>query len=104
MGSGSCRSGADSPGFVVNRVLIPYLYEAVLLVAGGLKSRKSTHHVPFRDADGTGWLLDQIGLDVAVQVALSMRSVLEGRPRAGAFGRMHEHGWLGQKTGKGFYD
>jgi 3-hydroxyacyl-CoA dehydrogenase/enoyl-CoA hydratase/3-hydroxybutyryl-CoA epimerase len=95
----------DSPGFVVNRILMPYLNEAVLLVGEG---------VDIVEIDGTmrrfGMplgpleLLDQIGLDVAAHVAASLGPALAGRfPSLGAFERMREHGWLGQKSGKGFY-
>jgi 3-hydroxyacyl-CoA dehydrogenase / enoyl-CoA hydratase / 3-hydroxybutyryl-CoA epimerase len=95
----------DAPGFVVNRVLMPYLNEATLLVAEGL---------PVADLDavmrrfgmpmGPLELLDQIGLDVSAHVAESMRSLMAERfgPND-AFERMRANGWLGVKGGKGFY-
>jgi 3-hydroxyacyl-CoA dehydrogenase/enoyl-CoA hydratase/3-hydroxybutyryl-CoA epimerase len=95
----------DSPGFVVNRILMPYLNEAVLLVGEGLKiDRIDAALRRFGMPMGPLELLDQIGLDVAAHVAASMRPVLEGRfaPNT-AFERMRANGWLGQKSGRGFY-
>ena len=96
----------DSPGFVVNRVLMPYLNEAVLLVAGGLKIEQIDETMRrFGMPMGPLELLDQIGLDVAEHVAGSMPPVLAGRfaPNA-AFALLREKEWLGQKNGKGFYN
>jgi 3-hydroxyacyl-CoA dehydrogenase / enoyl-CoA hydratase / 3-hydroxybutyryl-CoA epimerase len=96
----------DSPGFVVNRVLMPYLYEAVLLVAGGLKIDQIDETMRrFGMPMGPLELLDQIGLDVAAHVARSMQSILADRfaPNP-AFELLQEKGWFGQKSGKGFYD
>jgi 3-hydroxyacyl-CoA dehydrogenase/enoyl-CoA hydratase/3-hydroxybutyryl-CoA epimerase len=96
----------DSPGLVVNRVLMPYLNEAVLLVAGGLQIGQIDEAMRhFGMPMGPLQLLDQIGLDVAAQVAQAMQPVLAGRfaPNP-AFELMTEKGWFGQKSGKGFYD
>jgi 3-hydroxyacyl-CoA dehydrogenase/enoyl-CoA hydratase/3-hydroxybutyryl-CoA epimerase len=95
----------DSPGFVVNRVLMPYLNETVLLVAEGLKIEKIDATMRrFGMPMGPLELLDQIGLDIAAHVAESMRPVLEGRfPPNPGFERMRVNGWLGQKSGRGFY-
>jgi 3-hydroxyacyl-CoA dehydrogenase/enoyl-CoA hydratase/3-hydroxybutyryl-CoA epimerase len=49
-------------------------------------------------------LLDQIGLDVAAHVAEMVREQLgEQAPASLAFAEMAKNGWLGQKSGKGFY-
>jgi 3-hydroxyacyl-CoA dehydrogenase/enoyl-CoA hydratase/3-hydroxybutyryl-CoA epimerase len=95
----------DSPGFVVNRILMPYLNEAVLLVAEGLTIEQVDRVMKrFGMPMGPLELLDQIGLDVAAHVAQSMRPVLAGRfePNA-AFEKMRAAGLLGQKSGRGFY-
>jgi 3-hydroxyacyl-CoA dehydrogenase/enoyl-CoA hydratase/3-hydroxybutyryl-CoA epimerase len=95
----------DSPGFVVNRVLMPYLNEAVVLVAEGMKVQEIDRTMRrFGMPMGPLELLDQIGLDVAAHVARSMQPVLAGRfePNA-AFERMRSEGWLGQKASRGFY-
>ncbi len=95
----------DSPGFVVNRVLAPYLNEAVLLVAEGMGTKEIDHVMKrFGMAAGQLETLDQVGLDVAAHVADSMASLMAGRLEANpAFARMREQKWLGQKTGRGFY-
>ncbi len=95
----------DSPGFVVNRILMPYLNEAVLLVREGLD-------IALIDAEmrrfgmpmGPLELLDTVGLDVAEAVARSMLPILGERiPPSDAFEQLRANGWLGQKSGKGFY-
>jgi 3-hydroxyacyl-CoA dehydrogenase/enoyl-CoA hydratase/3-hydroxybutyryl-CoA epimerase len=95
----------DSPGFVVNRILMPYLNEAVLLVAEGLAIEQVDRTMMrFGMPMGPLELLDQIGLDIAAHVAQSMQPVLAGRfePNA-AFEKMRSAGLLGQKSGRGFY-
>ncbi|MBY0526413.1 MAG: enoyl-CoA hydratase/isomerase family protein [Gemmataceae bacterium] len=95
----------DSPGFVVNRILMPYLNEAVLVMGEG-------HSAPYVDRlmrkfgmpMGPLELLDQIGLDVAAHVEQSMRPAFAGRYTPNpCFTRMRERGWLGEKCGVGFY-
>jgi 3-hydroxyacyl-CoA dehydrogenase/enoyl-CoA hydratase/3-hydroxybutyryl-CoA epimerase len=100
----------DSPGFVVNRVLMPYLGEAVLLAAQGLSAVLIDKAMrQFGMPMGPMELLDQIGLDVAAHVGRSLQSFASGRysPMAfdptSIFEQMVRNGWLGQKNGKGFY-
>ena len=95
----------DSPGFVVNRVLTPYLNEATLLVAEEMGIQEIDKVMRrFGMPMGPLELLDQIGLDVAAHVARSLGPILEGRIEANpVFEKMCEHGWLGQKSGRGFY-
>jgi 3-hydroxyacyl-CoA dehydrogenase/enoyl-CoA hydratase/3-hydroxybutyryl-CoA epimerase len=95
----------DSPGFVVNRVLMPYLNEAVLLVAEGMDVEEVDRvMVRFGMPMGPLELLDQVGLDVAAHIARSVRPAFGDRfaPNP-AFEQMAEHGWLGQKSKWGFY-
>ena len=95
----------DSPGFVVNRVLTPYLNEATLLTVEGMEIQEIDEVMRrFGMPMGPLELLDQIGLDTAAHVARSLGPVLEGRFGTNpAFDKMCEHGWLGQKGGRGFY-
>jgi 3-hydroxyacyl-CoA dehydrogenase/enoyl-CoA hydratase/3-hydroxybutyryl-CoA epimerase len=95
----------DGPAFVVNRVLMPYLSESVLLVAEGLKIAQIDETMRrFGMPMGPLELLDQIGLDVAAHVAKALAPVLGDRiPTPEAFDRMCANAWLGQKNGKGFY-
>jgi 3-hydroxyacyl-CoA dehydrogenase/enoyl-CoA hydratase/3-hydroxybutyryl-CoA epimerase len=95
----------DSPGFIVNRILVPYLNEAGMLVAEGMPV-ESIDRVMRRFGMPMGplELLDQVGLDIAAHVAGSIKELFAGRltPHP-ALERMCEHGWLGQKAGRGFY-
>jgi 3-hydroxyacyl-CoA dehydrogenase/enoyl-CoA hydratase/3-hydroxybutyryl-CoA epimerase len=95
----------DSPGFIVNRILVPYLNEAGMLVAEGMPV-ESIDRVMRRFGMPMGplELLDQVGLDIAAHVAGSIQGLFAGRltPHP-ALERMCQRGWLGQKTGRGFY-
>jgi 3-hydroxyacyl-CoA dehydrogenase/enoyl-CoA hydratase/3-hydroxybutyryl-CoA epimerase len=95
----------DGPGFVVNRVLMPYLDEAVRLVGEGLTIKEIDRIMRrFGMPMGPLELLDQIGLDVAAHVAALVREQLgEEAPGTLAFAEMTRNGWLGQKSGTGFY-
>jgi 3-hydroxyacyl-CoA dehydrogenase/enoyl-CoA hydratase/3-hydroxybutyryl-CoA epimerase len=95
----------DSPGFVVNRILMPYLDEAVRLVGEGIPTERVDHTMKrFGMPMGPLELLDQIGLDVAAHVAASMGPTMKARfPPNAIFGEMLERGWLGLKSSVGFY-
>ena len=96
---------ADSPGFLVNRVLFPYLGEAVLMVAQGHAVEQLDKQIRrFGMPMGPLELLDQVGLDVALHVARSLDGVLKGvEPVAEQLGLMVDRNMLGSKTGNGFY-
>lgn len=95
----------DAPGFLVNRVLSPYLGEAVLLVAEGLEVEEIDGLMRrFGMPVGPLELLDQVGLDVALQIAYALKPVLGERLAGDAgFLQLCERGWLGRKRGAGFY-
>ncbi|HMF14458.1 MAG TPA: 3-hydroxyacyl-CoA dehydrogenase NAD-binding domain-containing protein, partial [Gemmataceae bacterium] len=95
----------DSPGFVVNRILMPYLNEAVLLVGEGLTVRHvDSVMTRFGMPMGPLEMLDQVGLDVAAHVARAMQPALGDRfPPNPGFELIRDKGWLGQKNGVGFY-
>jgi 3-hydroxyacyl-CoA dehydrogenase/enoyl-CoA hydratase/3-hydroxybutyryl-CoA epimerase len=98
----------DSPGFVVNRILMPYLAEAVLLAAEGISVATIDSIMRrFGMPMGPLELLDQVGIDVAAHIAHAMQPVFGSRPDlahvAQTFDAMSKNGWLGQKTGLGFY-
>ncbi len=97
---------ADSPGFLVNRVLFPYLGEAVLMVREGFEIAKVDKELRrFGMPMGPLELLDQVGIDVAHHVASSLSSVLKGvEPVAESLAKMVEQGRLGKKSGAGFYE
>jgi 3-hydroxyacyl-CoA dehydrogenase/enoyl-CoA hydratase/3-hydroxybutyryl-CoA epimerase len=95
----------DSPGFLVNRVLIPYFNEAILLVGEGVPIGRIDHALRcFGMALGPLEVLDQIGLDVAAHIARIVQPAFGDRlPASPGFEIMQEKGWLGNKTGQGFY-
>ena len=100
----------DSPGFVVNRVLMPYLDEAVKLGVE-MTARGENDLTPIdREMKRFGMpmgpleLLDQVGIDVAAHVASTMTVVFgENSLTATVLQRLIEQGRLGRKTGHGFY-
>src|SRR5262249_56262510 len=95
----------DSPGFVVNRILIPYLNEAVLLVAEGMALERVDEAMRrFGMLAGPLEVIDQVGLDVAAHIGASVQPAFADRfPQNPAFEAMVRRSWLGQKSGRGFY-
>jgi 3-hydroxybutyryl-CoA dehydrogenase len=91
----------DIPGFVVNRLLFPYLFSAVELMTA---SRLSPEDVDNCMTLGTGQpmgpiaLLDYVGLDVAQAIGETIGAVVPGELRA-----LVAEGALGRKSGRGFY-
>ncbi len=96
---------SDKPGFLVNRVLFPYLGEAVRMVATGFDAEQIDRQMrDFGMPMGPLQLLDQVGVDIAYHVAQSLVSIQadEELPTK-LLARMVEKGWLGKKSGCGFY-
>ncbi len=97
----------DYPGFVVNRALTPYLMEAMVLMDEGVsKEVIDTAALQFGMPMGPVTLADQVGLDIGLHVAESLRDNLD-KPMADISDTLRkkvETDDLGKKTGKGFYD
>ncbi|HEY7535091.1 MAG TPA: 3-hydroxybutyryl-CoA dehydrogenase [Thermodesulfobacteriota bacterium] len=98
----------DVPGFIVNRVLMPMLNEAVFALEEGVgtpedidKAMKLGTNQPI----GPLALIDLIGLDVTLDVIdVLNREFKDPKFRAASLLRqMVRAGWLGRKTGRGFY-
>ncbi len=95
----------ECAGFLVNRILMPYLNEAVLLLEQGA----TIGHVDrvlgaFGMPMGAFRLIDEIGMDVCNHVAEVLHEAYGDRmTAAGTMHRLHEAGRLGRKAGKGFY-
>jgi 3-hydroxyacyl-CoA dehydrogenase/enoyl-CoA hydratase/3-hydroxybutyryl-CoA epimerase len=96
---------ADSPGFLVNRILFPYLDEAVRLVCEGVPAdRVDRESEDFGMFMGPLELLDQVGIDIAADVAQSIAALSpEASPAPERLKVMAGQGKLGRKTGAGFY-
>lgn len=95
----------DSPGFLVNRILMPYLNEAAILVGEGMSIEQVDRVMRrFGMPMGPLELLDQVGLDVAAHIARTIQPVLGSWVTPNPlFEEMAKQGWLGQKAGIGFY-
>ena len=97
---------SDSPGFLVNRVLFPYIGEAVRMVMEGHDCRELDRQVKkFGMPMGPIELVDLVGLDVAWHVATSLEKILpESEGVIRLLGQMVARGWSGRKSGRGFYE
>lgn len=95
----------DSPGFVVNRILFPYLDEAVRLVCEGVSPDRVDKVIEdFGMPMGPLELLDQVGIDVAAHVAKSLAALSpQPSPTPERLAQMAQAGDLGRKSGRGFY-
>jgi 3-hydroxyacyl-CoA dehydrogenase/enoyl-CoA hydratase/3-hydroxybutyryl-CoA epimerase len=95
----------DVPGFLVNRILGPYLDEAVrLFLAGAEVERVDRLMLDFGMPMGPYTLLDEVGFDIAQHAAASLHAGYGDRmaPCPGLEGLAQPHR-LGRKTGLGFY-
>jgi 3-hydroxybutyryl-CoA dehydrogenase len=98
----------DTPGFIVNRILIPLLNDCVrVLDEAGVQPEEMDKAM----TNGAGWpmgpcaLIDLIGIDVHVHASEALHRKL-GEPRMAPperLVRMRDGGTLGRKTGRGFY-
>jgi 3-hydroxybutyryl-CoA dehydrogenase len=98
----------DTPGFVVNRILIPLLNDCVRVID---EARVSPEDVDRAMTFGANWpigpcaLIDLIGVDIHVHASEALQTAL-GEERMGPPPRlleMLEEGKLGRKTGEGFF-
>jgi 3-hydroxybutyryl-CoA dehydrogenase len=92
----------DTPGFVVNRLLFPYLFDAVaLLEESGLEPQAIDDCMRMGAGHPMGplALLDYVGLDVAAAIGRSIGAQIPARVE-----RMIAEGALGKKAGRGFYE
>lgn len=98
----------DGPGFLVNRVITPYMQAFSQLVLDGADFvRVDRVMEDFGWPMGPAWLNDVVGLDTGVRVARLIREGFEGRMSLAGpdiLLALVEAGLLGQKSGHGFYD
>jgi 3-hydroxyacyl-CoA dehydrogenase len=95
----------NCPGFVGNRMMFPYMYEAQFLVEDGATPEQVDRALTdWGMAMGIFAVDDMAGLDVAWRVRQELRQFQEAGARKPLVAdRLHELGRLGQKTGKGWY-
>ena len=92
-----------TPGFLVNRVLMPYLLEAVRLLDEGVPASVIDHAaLDFGMPMGPIELADTVGLDICLSVARKL-APLHDEPLPGQLEQQVEAGHLGKKSGQGFY-
>jgi len=96
----------DVAGFLVNRLLGPYLDEALRLFEGGVQpERLEALLLDFGMPMGPLRLLDEVGLDIAGHAARSLHEAYGARMRPSeALVSWIESGRLGRKSGMGFFD
>lgn len=108
MGKIPSRS-ADSPGFLANRILMPYINEAIICLETGVGQKEDIDEIMKNGINvpmGPLQLADFIGIDTCLaimEVLYTETGDSKYRP-AVLLRRMVDAGWVGKKCGKGFYD
>ena len=104
----TCVRAKDEAGFIVNRLLIPYLYDAIRLFESGFSSRQdidTAMRLGLAHPMGPLELSDLIGLDTLLAIGEVLREAFPADPRYEApslLRRMVAEGRLGRKSGGGF--
>jgi len=99
----------DSPGFIINRLLVPFLLNAIRMLDAGMATREDIDtaiSLGLNHPMGPLTLADFIGLDIVLSMASAMYEELKDPQYVPPvlLTKMVTTGWLGRKTGKGFYE
>ncbi len=99
----------DSPGYIVNNLMVPYLLNAIRMLDAGIATRKDIDTAVTLGLNypmGPLTVCDFIGLDSLLFVANVMYEESKDRQYAAPslLKKMVTAGWLGRKSGKGFYE
>lgn len=100
---------ADSPGFLANRILMPYINESIICLETGVGGREDIDNIMKNGTNvpmGPLTLADFIGLDtcLAIMNVLHQETGDSKYRPSGLLKRMVDAGWMGKKSAKGFYD
>ena len=100
---------ADSPGFLANRILMPYINEAVICLETGVGKKEDIDNIMKNGTNvpmGPLQLADFIGLDTCLAIMETLHTGLgDSKYRASPLLKQYvDAGWLGKKSGKGFYE
>ena len=99
----------DSPGFLANRILMPYINEAVICLETGVGKKEDIDNIMKNGTNvpmGPLQLADFVGIDTCLAIMKVLHEETgdsKYRP-AVLLRKMVDSGWLGKKSGKGFYD
>jgi len=99
----------DTPGFIVNRLMVPFLLNAICMLEAGIATREDIDtaiNLGLSHPMGPLALADFIGLDVVFAIANAIYQDFKEPQYAppALLKKMVANGWLGRKTGKGFYE
>jgi 3-hydroxybutyryl-CoA dehydrogenase len=99
----------DAPGFIVNRLMTPFMLNAIRMLEAKIATRDdidSAINLGMNHPMGPLKLLDLIGIDTVFFAANAMYEELKDPQYAPPplMRKMVAAGWLGRKTGKGFYE
>ena len=106
----TCVRSGDEAGFIVNRLLIPYLFDAIRLYEAGFATREdidAAMRLGLAHPMGPLTLADLIGLDTLLSIGEVLQEAFPGESRYEAPNLLRElvaEGKLGKKSGAGFYD
>jgi len=100
---------ADVPGFLANRILMPYINEAIICLEQGIGTKEDIDSIMKNGTNvpmGPLVLADFIGLDTCLSIMETLHAGLgDSKYRPAVLLRQYvDAGWLGKKSGKGFYD
>jgi len=99
----------DSPGFIVNRLMVPQVLNAIRMLEAGVATREDIDNgmmLGLNHPIGPLALADLVGLDTFYYISNTMYDEFKDPQFAPPIllEKMVAAGWLGRKTGKGFYD
>lgn len=100
---------ADSPGFLANRILMPYINEAIICLETGVGTREDIDNIMKNGTNvpmGPLTLADFIGLDTCLSIMNVLYTGMgDSKYRPSVLLKQYvDAGWLGKKSGKGFYE